>query len=223
MRMLIVFEKGKLLRHIGHLDLLRTMQRALRRSGLPVAYSQGFNPHIIVAFASALSVGLSGQNEIMDLKLTVDVQPDFVLKRLQAALPPSLIIKKVKPIEDTHPSPMSMLKAARYNILFYRNDADDVVKAIPSLLAEEEVVVMRKTKKGMSACNIRPMIFSITHKANSIDLFLSASEKENCKPSLVIEALCQKAGRYTLPKSFVERIQLYGKNKNNTFVALETL
>ena len=67
MRMMVVFEKSYPVRHIGHLDLMRTMQRALRRSGLPVRYSQGFNPHIKLSFASPLSVGIVGEREIMDV------------------------------------------------------------------------------------------------------------------------------------------------------------
>lgn len=59
--MMAVFEKGERLRHIGHLDIQRAVQRALRRSMLPVAYSNGFNPHILLTFASALSTGYAGR------------------------------------------------------------------------------------------------------------------------------------------------------------------
>ena len=69
MRMLGVFLKGERVRHIGHLDIQRAVQRGLRRSGLPVAYSNGFNPHILVTFASALSTGACGKREIMDVKM----------------------------------------------------------------------------------------------------------------------------------------------------------
>ena len=55
MRMMAVFEKGERLRHIGHLDIMRSTQRALRRSGLPVSYSKGFNPHILIScFSSSM-------------------------------------------------------------------------------------------------------------------------------------------------------------------------
>ena len=64
MKMIVVFEKTPRLRHIGHLDLMRAMQRALRRSDLPLKYSQGFNPHILLTFASPLSVGFSGEVSI---------------------------------------------------------------------------------------------------------------------------------------------------------------
>ena len=67
MRIMAVFEKGIRLRRIGHLDIQRAMMRALRRSGLPVAYSNGYNPHILLTFASALSTGAAGKKEILDL------------------------------------------------------------------------------------------------------------------------------------------------------------
>ena len=67
MKLIVVFEKTPRLRHIGHLDLMRAMQRALRRSGLPLRYSQGFNPHILLTFAAPLSVGMPGKREIMEV------------------------------------------------------------------------------------------------------------------------------------------------------------
>ena len=68
--MIVVFEKGFALRHIGHLDLMRTIQRALRRTTLPIRYSNGFNPHIQLSFAAPLSVGVVGMREVMDVPMT---------------------------------------------------------------------------------------------------------------------------------------------------------
>ena len=84
MRMLAVFEKSERIRHIGHLDIQRSVQRGLRRSGLPVAYSQGFNPHILITFASALSTGACGKREIMDVTLSEDVETEEFLTRIVA-------------------------------------------------------------------------------------------------------------------------------------------
>ena len=66
MKMIVVFEKTPRLRMIGHLDLMRAMQRALRRSDLPLRYSQGFNPHILLSFAAPLSLGMAGKREVME-------------------------------------------------------------------------------------------------------------------------------------------------------------
>ena len=68
--MILEFRKGDIVRHLGLLDLQRTMQRALRRSNLPVAYSKGFNPHMVMSFASALSSGIAGDAELLDVSLS---------------------------------------------------------------------------------------------------------------------------------------------------------
>ena len=86
MRMLAVFEKGERIRHIGHLDIQRSVQRGLRRSGLPVAYSNGFSPHILVTFASALSTGACGKREIMDVTMAEDVDEQEFLARMNQAI-----------------------------------------------------------------------------------------------------------------------------------------
>jgi predicted ribosome quality control (RQC) complex YloA/Tae2 family protein len=88
--MLATFEKTERLRHIGHLDIMRAMQRALRRSGLPVSYSKGFNPHILLTFASALSVGAAGRCKIMETFLDEDVAPEAFLTAMNGALPPEM-------------------------------------------------------------------------------------------------------------------------------------
>ena len=79
MKMLVVFEKSPRIRHIGHLDLMRAMQRALRRSGLPVKFSQGFNPHLLLTFAAPLSVGMPGRREVMEIPLAHDVSEEEFL------------------------------------------------------------------------------------------------------------------------------------------------
>jgi radical SAM-linked protein len=90
MRMLGVFQKSERVRHIGHLDIQRAVQRGLRRSGLPVAYSNGFNPHILVTFASALSTGACGSREIMDVKMAEEVSAEEFLNPMNLAMPPEM-------------------------------------------------------------------------------------------------------------------------------------
>jgi radical SAM-linked protein len=85
---LLLFEKGESVRWLGHLDILRTFERAIRRAGLPIAFSQGFNPRERLAFASALSTGVTGAAERATLELTEPQQTDQIVAQLNAALPP---------------------------------------------------------------------------------------------------------------------------------------
>ena len=104
MRMVAVFEKGERIRHIGHLDIQRSVQRGLRRSGLPVAYSNGFNPHILITFASALSTGACGKREIMDVTMAEDVSPEVFLEKMNQAMPPEMQLSMARAVEQKHPA-----------------------------------------------------------------------------------------------------------------------
>ena len=117
MRMLAVFEKGERIRHIGHLDIQRSVQRGLRRSGLPVAYSNGFNPHILITFASALSTGACGKREIMDVSMAEEVSAEEFLERMNKAMPPEMQLSEARVLDQKHPAMMAILQAAEYDLL----------------------------------------------------------------------------------------------------------
>ena len=123
MRIIAVFEKSVRLRHIGHLDIQRAVQRGLRRSGLPVAYSQGFNPHILVTFASALSTGACGEREIMDVKKE-NKGPQVLLSRSHPGLVRGLFELEIPEIADGTVEIKGTAREAgsRTKIAVYSND-----------------------------------------------------------------------------------------------------
>ena len=114
MKMIVVFEKAPRLRHIGHLDLMRAMQRALRRSHLPVQYSKGFNPHMNMSFASALSSGIPGDAEILDVSLAEPVTEEEALQALRMALPAAMPVTRVRLVDDRFKKMGAKLEAAAY-------------------------------------------------------------------------------------------------------------
>src|SRR2546426_2254200 len=93
MKYLILFEKGDSARWLGHLDILRTFERAIRRAELPIAFSSGFNPRERIAFASALSVGVTASAEPATVELTDPVAPEELVERLNAKLPPGIQLR----------------------------------------------------------------------------------------------------------------------------------
>ena len=114
--MMVAFEKGPELRFIGHLDLMRAMQRALRRSLLPVKYSNGFNPHIRLSFAAPLSVGVVGLRELMEVPLEDGVTEKQFMDGMNAVLHECLRICFCRSVEDTFPALMSLVAGADYLI-----------------------------------------------------------------------------------------------------------
>ena len=157
MRALYQFAKLSRLKFVSHLDLQRFMQMALRRTELPVAYSQGFNPHPVMAFASALAVGWTSDCEILDVKLSAPVSEDFAFSQMAAALPPDLPLLRVRLVEDSHPAMMAALRMAEYRIPLDGPGAQATAAAIDGYMAEASVVALRKTKSGERPADIREM------------------------------------------------------------------
>ena len=219
MKMLVVFEKKERLRHVGHLDLMRAMQRALRRSGVPVAFSQGFNPHLLLTFAAPLSVGMSGLREVMEVPLSADISEEEFKEKLRAALPPELPCVAVRAVDDRHPAPMALLYAAAYRVTMLEQ-AEKTLAAIPDLMRKESVMMLKKTKSGEKMADIRPMIYELKPvDGSSFDCVLALCEAASCKPELLLDALAREAGLAERPRYRCVRTQLLGRD----FMPLELL
>jgi len=193
MKMLTVFEKTGAARFIGHLDLQRAMQRALRRSGLPVRYSQGFNPHLLLSFASPLSVGTEGLREIMEVPLSDDVAEASFLARLNVALPQGLKASLARALPDDAPAAMARLHAARYAIRPMAS-ADTLLAAAPAFLAQETIPFLRKTKSGERMDDLRPLILALQAEDGALRATLSCHERGTAKPEQLVAALAAFSG-----------------------------
>ena len=224
MRMLAVFEKGERIRHIGHLDIQRSVQRGLRRSGLPVAYSQGFNPHILITFASALSTGACGKREIMDVTMAEEVDEKEFLTRMNRAMPPEMQLKEARAVDSKHPSLMGMVRAAVYDLAIRDEETGRMlIAAIPAMMEKERIPAMRKTKTKLTEVNIKPLILSISGEENHIRATLILNERESCKPQMLLDALKETAGITEEVRMLVTRESLLGEDENGALTPLEKL
>ncbi|MEW5899766.1 MAG: TIGR03936 family radical SAM-associated protein, partial [Bacillota bacterium] len=112
----VQFSKEGPARFWSHLDLVRNFERALRRAGLPMLYSQGFNPRPRFSFAAPLPVGMAGEKEYLDLELEQNISPREIFFRLSRVFPPGVRIKEVQPVRDDAPSLMAALEKAGYTV-----------------------------------------------------------------------------------------------------------
>jgi len=220
MKMIVVFEKAPRLRHIGHLDLMRAMQRALRRSGLPLCYSQGFNPHILLSFAAPLSVGMPGRREIMEVPLAEEMTAEAFLQKLSSALPPDLPCLEAHPVDDRHPAPMALLSAAVYEAEM-ETAPEGLSAAMEKYLAQKEIPAVRKTKSGLKSCDLRPMIYDLSLTGGVLRMTLALCEKATCKPDLLLDSLFAFSG-LPRPRALITRTALLGE-KDGALVPLEAL
>ncbi len=216
MRMLLQFQKGDIVRHLGLLDLQRTMQRALRRSGLPIGYSNGFNPHIVMTFASALSSGIPGDAEILDVTLAEgDVTEAGCMAAMNRVLPPALQVSRVRLVDNSFPKASAALEQAQYSITLHGGDSRKIAGCVDAFLAEEEIMAIRKTKRSETLVNIRPMIHLLDaaydEAADKAHLTARVSfvESATLKPDVLLGALAAYA-EAQLPVHDIRRTGLLG-------------
>lgn len=189
MKLLLRLEKGEKVKYISHLDMQRLFQRALRRAKLPCAYSQGFNPHMLVSFACALPVGVCSKAEYAEVVLERFIPPTECMARLNEVLPDGVKILNACEPKDTDPTVGSVIALAEYS--FMLKDSGSVQDKLDSMLKKEEILIEKKTKKGFATVNVRNMIHSVKQRDNMLYATLSCSNSENLRADKFREILLE--------------------------------
>jgi len=206
------FSKTGTLCFIGHLDFLRVFQQTIRRSNLPIAYSQGFNPHQILSFALPLPLGMESINDYADITLITEVPESKIVESLNAAAPQGLVFSAAY-------KPSGKPAAAATTVADYMLATDissEITAAVEKLLAAETLIIPKKTKSGIKNTDIRPDVFAIETTANGLKLRLSAGSGRFLNPLLVAEQILP-----TLPcNSMLQRLELYRENANGELIPL---
>ncbi len=159
MRIIARFEKGERIRFVSHLDIQRTFQRAFRRADIPLAYSQGFNPHPQLSFAAALSLGYTSEAEWFDVKLAEEMEPDAFSAAVNAALPAGFRILEALAAPDSLPALSALMAAASYTVrIFPEGLSSDMLVRVFNTMAEGPILVEKRTKGGMKTVDIRPLL-----------------------------------------------------------------
>ncbi len=211
MRAMIRFAKRPRLRFISHLDLQRFFQRAVNRTGLPIAYSQGFNPHPVMSFGSALALGWTSDYEIIDLKLSAPMGRKRTEDAVRAALPEDLPVLEVRMVDDRHPAPMALVKMADYRVTLTGESAGAVLAQIPAFLDSASVPAIKKTKSGEKQIDARPLVVAMEPFEGGFSARLMLTERDSIKPDLLVSILADMAGAEA-PEAAIHRLALLGED-----------
>lgn len=225
MKIWIRFGKTERLRYVSHLDLQRFMQRALNRTELPIAWSQGFNPHPLMSFGSAMAMGWTSEYEIFEIRMAKDTTAQETARQMAAALPPDLPVIGAKAFADSRSAPMAMLKAADYMIAVEGAQSAQIIGMLDEYMAKEHVMAMRKTKTGEKEADIRAMTHLLKPDLREANIFfarLSLTERATLKPDLLVRTLAQMAGVQE-PEIRVHRLSLLGENEKGELKPLMEL
>ena len=200
MKLLITFRKAESARWLGHLDILRTFERAIRRADLPIAFSTGFNPRERIAFASALSVGVTGDAELATLEFTEPVDPADVVARLNSKLPPGIQLVEAQAIPEA--GSRDLLNSFDRAEIFVtcvcpeNTRLESVAESAQKLLAASELPILRERDGKTKNVDIRPLIHdiraeSIQAERVTIGLVLSLGAEGTAKPPEIVELMAR--------------------------------
>jgi radical SAM-linked protein len=190
MRIALEFAKKDAAKYISHLDLQRAFSRAIRRSGVPVKLSKGFNPHYTVSFASALALGIESECEIAELATERDVDPGRLLIAMKAALPPGLYAKRAAVINEKAAKLAASVYEAEYKAILRSGDLDKIKKAVYDIMDSKEITVNKKGKD----IDIRSMISSMRLDGGCVEMRLAAAPSGSLRPDIIIWEIKDQAG-----------------------------
>lgn len=208
------FVKTGRVRYVGHLDLMRFFQKAIRRAELNVAYSQGFSPHQLMSFAAPLGLGQTTDGDYLDVEFEWDEtyasDPELIKERLNAYLTDEVYVTEIELLPPGCKSSMSMLRTCDY-LIIDKNHAfsdSDYTEKFEAFIAQPEIPVTKKTKRSEKVIDLKPAILKHAYSAegfeeetgetlpelhpiysgDSLWLRLPADSAGTVKPDIVLEA-----------------------------------
>ncbi len=226
MRIRIKFSKLDEMRFVGHLDLMRYFQRALRRAGIDMTYSQGFHPHPLMSFAAPLALGITSDGEYMDIEVNTTASPQESIAVINSVMADGIKVAEYIPLEEGKKAAMSVVAAADY-IVCFRQDEDmsqpEISDEIRRYYTErDEIEVTKQSKKGVRIFDLKPLLYRFEpysyNQDNSVTgrgffLRVSAGSRDNIRPEFVLEDFYSFCGRDFHPENLqIHRLELYAES-----------
>ena len=229
MRVRIKFSKHGVLKFIGHLDVMRYFQKAIRRAGIDVTYSTGFSPHQVMSFAAPLGVGHYSNGEYLDIEVNSHNGRQDMIERLNGAMVPGMVIKNIVALGDNAGNAMASVAAAGYTLEW--KDGYEIPSNLEELVNrfynQDSIMVTKQTKKSTLELDLKPGIYDLKGTSNSVYMLVDASSSGNIKPTLLLEALYSFVGKEFDPMAIqITREETYadiGENGKRDLVPLDAV
>lgn len=196
MKIRIKFSKHGPVKFIGHLDVMRYFQKAIRRSGIDIAYTTGFSPHQVMSFAAPLGVGLESNGEYMDVELNSITSCQDIVDRLNRTGVEGIQVLSAGILPENAGNAMASVAAAEYTIRFHkgREPQFDYRRELSAFYARESIPISKETKKSTIEIDLKPGIYELDMREDAIHMLVDASSSGNIKPSMVIDAFMNAYG-----------------------------
>ncbi len=166
MKVRMKFRKNGAMRFVGHLDLMRYFQKAMRRAGLDLAYSEGFHPHPILSFALPLGLGLTSDGEYLDVELHTSLSKADAMRAMNREMAEGMEITDYVFLPDDAPNAMSAVAAADYLIYFKHEETftqDEIADGIRSYYEKRDSIpVTKQSKKSERVIDLKPLLYRMS-------------------------------------------------------------
>ncbi len=194
------------MKFVGHLDIMRYFQKAMRRAEVDIAYSEGFSPHQKMSFAAPLGLGLTSEGEYMDIEVHQSKSSKEMVQALNEVMVDGIEILSFKKLSDSSQNAMASLVAADYRLTLRK---EEPFKQREKLFQE----IKKKKKKGEKEIDLKSLIYHFSVKEDSLFLTVAAGSAENVKPELIVETFFNAKGQQ-MPEFYfqIQRLELYTKD-----------
>lgn len=188
----VFYEKADVAKYISHLDMQRAMQRALKKSGLPVWYTEGFNPHAYITFALPMGIGVESVRESFDIKMCEEVSFEEIAQRIGAGCPIGInVLYADKPMYKA-----SAIKSAGYKLIYNDNksaqDAFDVLSA-------DSIPAKKKSKSGLVDIELKEYIREVRVEGNCVEFLLPVGNELSISATVAVNSVCEAKGDKCYP------------------------
>ena len=222
------FKKHGCMKFIGHLDIMRYFQKAIRRADIDIAYSEGFSPHMIMSFAAPLGVGLTSEGEYVDLQVNSCASSKAAVDALNSVMVDGMEVVSFKLLPENVKNAMSSVAAADYFVKWREGYApENWEDKFNAFLQKEEMLIVKKTKRSEAEVDLKPMLYKTELRDGGIFMQVACGSVNNLKPELVMEAFAKDAGIELAPFALeVCRLEVYadlGDETAKKLVPLEEL
>lgn len=201
-----------MLKFIGHLDMMRYFQKAFRRAEVDIAYSKGYSPHQLISFAAPLGIGVTSEGEYMDAEFNTTDSSEVMIKRINEVMADGLTILEFLQLEDKSKNSMASVALADYNVSLREGhyDGTSFFDQIEEFNKQQEISIVKKTKKSEKEIDIKPMIKEIRLEHDTVFLKVLTGSAMNLKPETVMDAYCKFKGvEYSKLAFMVHRTETY--------------
>lgn len=217
MKVRIKFAKYGTMKYIGHLDMMRFFQKAIRRAGIDVKYSEGFSPHQIMSFAAPLGVGIESTGEYMDIEVLSMTSTEDMKQALNMTMVEGVEILSVCVLPDNARNAMASVAAASYRLQMKEGrcfPVADLPQKLQDFYAQRTIPYTKETKKRVVELDLKQGIYELeAGQDGSVRMTVNASSSGSIKPVMVMDRFCQFAG-VEIPESAyqITRLETYAES-----------